>query len=86
MDVGHQRSPQIVYFGTEYRAKDPSKFLIPVEAVAAVFFVLIAFMFIGLGQALGRAFNAVPDRIAAYSADMLGSLAGHRGVRAGFLV
>ena len=76
IDVGSQRSPQMVYFGTEYRAKDPSKFLIPVEAVAAVFFVLIAFMFIGLGQALGRAFNAVPDRIAAYSADLLGSLAG----------
>ena len=76
IDVGSQRSPQVVYFGTEYRAKDPSKFLIPVEAVAGVFFVLIAGMFIGLGQALGRAFNAVPDRVAAYSADLVGSLAG----------
>ena len=76
VDVGNQKSPQVVYFGTEYRARDPSKSLIPVEAVAAVFFVLIAFTFIGLGQALGRAFNAVPDRITAYSADLLGSLAG----------
>ena len=76
VDVGSQKSPQMVYFGTEYRARDASKFLIPVEAVAAVFFVLVAFTFIGLGQALGRAFNAVPDRISAYSADLLGSLAG----------
>ncbi len=76
IDVGSQRSPQVVYFGTEYRAKDPSKFLVPVEVVAGVFFVLVASMFIGLGQALGRAFNAVPDRVAAYSADLIGSLAG----------
>lgn len=76
VDVGSQKSPQVVYFGTEYRAKDASKFLVPVEAVAAVFFVLVAVMFIGLGQALGRAFNAVPDRMSAYSADILGSLAG----------
>lgn len=76
IDVGGQKSPQVVYFGTEYRAKDPSKFLVPVEAVAAVFFVLVALMFVGLGQALGRAFNAVPDRVTAYTADLLGSLAG----------
>ena len=76
IDVGSQKSPQMVYFGTEYRAKDPSKFLVPVEGVAAVFFVGIALMFVGLGQALGRAFNAVPDRVQAYTADILGSLAG----------
>ena len=76
IDVGGQRAPQMVYFGTEYRAKDPSKFLIPVEAVAAIFFVLLSLTFVGLGQALGRAFNAVPDRASAYSADLLGSLAG----------
>jgi hypothetical protein len=76
VDVGSQRSPQMVYFGTEYRAKDPSKFLIPVEAIGAVFFVLIALMFIGLGQTLGRCFNASSSRTAAYSADILGSLAG----------
>ena len=76
IDVGSQKSPQVVYFGTEYRAKDPSKFLVPVEAVAAVFFVLVALMFVGLGQTLGRAFNAVPDRVTAYTADILGSLAG----------
>ncbi len=76
LDVGSQHSPQMVYFGTEYRANDPSKFLIPVEAVAAVFFVLIALMFIGLGQTLGRCFNATRNRTAAYSVDLLGSLTG----------
>ena len=76
VDVGSQRSPQMVYFGTEYRAKDPSKFLIPVEAVGGVFFVLIALMFLGLGQTLGRCFNATSNRTAAYTADILGSLAG----------
>ena len=76
VDVGSQKSPQVVYFGTEYRAKDPSKFLVPVEAVAAVFFVLVTLMFVGLGQALGRAFNAVPNRLSAYTADLLGSLVG----------
>jgi SAM-dependent methyltransferase len=76
VDVGGQKSPQVVYFGTEYRARDPSKFLIPVEAVAGVFFVLIALMFVGLGQHLGRCLRAAPGRLAAYSVDILGSLAG----------
>lgn len=76
IDVGSQRSPEVVYFGTEYRAKDPSKFLIPVEVIAGLFFVGIASVFLGLGQALGRAFNAAPSRVSAYSADLLGALAG----------
>ena len=76
VDIGSQRSPQMVYFGTEYRAKDPSKFLVPVEAVGGVFFVLIALMFIGLGQTLGRCLNAARSRTAAYTVDILGSLAG----------
>jgi hypothetical protein len=41
-----------------------------------VFFVLIALVFTGLGQAMGRAFAAIPDRVAAYSTNVLGSLAG----------
>lgn len=76
IDVGGQGSPQMVYFGTEYRAKDPSKFLIPVELVAGTFFVLIALVFTGLGQVLGRAFAAVPDRIGGYTANIVGSLVG----------
>lgn len=76
IDVGGQGSPQQIYFGTEYRAPDVSLFVVPVEAVAGTFFVLIALMFVGLGQVMGRAFNAVPNRVAAYTANIAGSLAG----------
>ena len=49
-------SPQMVYFGTEYRANGiAAKFLIPVEADRRrCSSCLIALMFIGLGQTLGR--------------------------------
>src|SRR5215218_9909696 len=67
IDVGNQASPQLIYFGTEYRAKDPSKFVIPIEVVAGLFFVLIALIFVGLGQVMGRAFDAIPNRIGAYT-------------------
>lgn len=76
IDVGGQASPQQIYFGTEYRANDPSRVVIPIEAIAGVFFVLIASMFVGLGQVMGRAFNAIPNRVAAYTIDIAGSLCG----------
>ena len=53
-----------------------SGWLVPVEVVAGVFFVLIALMFVGLGQVMGRSFDAIPDRVAAYTTNVLGSLAG----------
>src|ERR1700731_3949228 len=31
VDVGGQGSPQQVFFGTEYRARDPSSFVVPME-------------------------------------------------------
>ena len=34
IDVGGQGSPQEIFFGTEYLANDPSRFFIPIEAVA----------------------------------------------------
>src|SRR5436190_21862312 len=34
IDVGNQSSPQLIYFGTEYRPKDPTHFVIPIEFVA----------------------------------------------------
>ena len=76
IDVGSQESPEQVFFGTESRHKDPSRFVVPIEVVAGTFFVLIAVTFVGLGQALGRRFNAVPDRVFAYTMDVLGSLCG----------
>jgi hypothetical protein len=76
VDVGGQNSPQQIFFGTEYSAKDPGKFIIPIELVAWIFFALIAVMFVGLGQVLGRAFNAIPNRVASYTINVLGSLVG----------
>jgi spermidine synthase len=76
VDVGDQRSPQQVFFGTEARVKDPSRFVMPIEVVAGTFFVLIALTFVGPGQELGRAFDAILDRVAAYTTNILGSMAG----------
>jgi len=36
IDVGGQGSPQQVFFGTEYRARDLTRFVVPLEAVAGV--------------------------------------------------
>jgi spermidine synthase len=71
-----QASPQLIYFGTEYRPADPSRWVIPMWAVAGTFFALIALAFVGLGQVMGRAFDAIPDRVMAYTVDVLGSLTG----------
>src|SRR5438045_3690842 len=76
IDVGNQSSPQLIYFGTEYRPKDPTHFVIPIEFVAGGFFVLISLMFVGLGQVMGRAFDAIPNRVAAYTTNIFGSLLG----------
>src|SRR5689334_4071167 len=79
IDVGSQRSAQEVFFGTEYGNPDVAKFVIPIEAIAAVFFVLVALIFVGLGQVLGRAFDAYPDRVLGYTLNIGGSLAGILG-------
>src|SRR2546425_11552055 len=77
IDVGSQQaSPRLIYFGTEYRPADPSRWIIPIWAVGAAFFALIAVAFVGLGQVMGRAFDAIPDRVMAYSVDVVGSLSG----------
>ncbi len=76
IDVGGQGSPQQVFFGTEYQAKDPSSFVVPIEVVASVFFALTALIFVGLGQFMGRAFNRVSNPVVAYSINILGSLVG----------
>ena len=44
--------------------------------LAAVFFVLIALVFVGIGQVMGRAFNDASDRLTAYISNIAGSLAG----------
>ena len=75
--MGNQRvSPQLIYFGTEYRPADPSRWVIPMWAIGGTFFTLIALTFIGLGQVMGRAFEAIPNRVMAYTVDIAGSLTG----------
>lgn len=76
LDVGHQQSPQMVYFGTEYHTSDLAKFAIPIEVIVGVFFVLIALIMVGPGQALGRALKAVPNRLQAYTINIAGSIVG----------
>ncbi|MFH1808635.1 MAG: hypothetical protein ABIJ09_07815 [Pseudomonadota bacterium] len=76
IDVGRQSAPELIYFGAEYRTADPTAFIVPIELVAGLFFVLISLMFVGLGQVLGRAFAASPDRVRGYLANVLGSIAG----------
>src|SRR5260370_27593201 len=76
LDVGHQNSPQVVYFGTEYGSRDMARFYIPIEIVVGAFFVLIALAFVGPGQEVGRAFTRLPHRVRAYTVNIFGSLVG----------
>lgn len=76
IDVGGQGSPQQVYFGTEYTGKNLSRFFVPIELLAGLFFGLIALVFVGLGQVMGRAFDDAPDRLLGYISNIGGSLAG----------
>ena len=76
VNLGSQGSARLIYFGTDYRPADPSRWVIPMWAVAGTFFTLIALTFVGLGQVMGRAFDAIPNRVAAYTIDILGSLCG----------
>src|SRR5436853_4117871 len=41
VDVGQRASPQEIFFGTEYRNPDVAQFVVPIEAIAGVFFGLI---------------------------------------------
>src|ERR1700722_15510833 len=45
VDVGHQSSPQEVFFGTEYRNPDVAQFAIPIELIVAGFFLPISLLF-----------------------------------------
>lgn len=75
VDVGNQRSPQLVYFGTEL-AGSAAKLVIPIELLVGVFFVLIALWFVALGQILGDKLAAIENRIQSYTINIAGSLGG----------
>ena len=76
IDVGNQASPQMVFFGVEYQARDLSSFVVPIEALCGYFFLLIALVMMGPGQQLGRCLAAIPNRLEAYTIDIAGSIAG----------
>jgi len=59
VDVGGQQSPQQVFFGTQYRSRDLSKFVVPLELLAAVFVTLVALVFVGAAAAHGIATGSV---------------------------
>ena len=74
--VGSQASPQLIYFGTDARLKDPSKWVVPIEVARWLFLRADRLMFIGPGQEMGRRFARIDNRMLAYTADILGSLTG----------
>ena len=76
VDVGNQASPQQVYFGTEYHSQDLSRYAIPVEMLCGFFFIVIALAFVGPGQELGRALKRWPNRVQAYTLNIVGSIVG----------
>jgi len=73
VDLGD--NSQVVYFGAD-RYIDPAKFVIPIEVLCGLFFVLICLIMVGPGQELGRALGRVPDRVRAYTINVAGSLVG----------
>ena len=72
IDVGNQASPQMVFFGVEYQASDLSTFVVPIELLCGYFFLVIALTMVGPGQQLGRALARLPNRLEAYTIDILG--------------
>lgn len=74
IDVGD--NSQVVYFGADARYSDPAKFVIPIEALCGLFFLVICLAMVGPGQELGRALDRVPDRVKAYTVNIAGSVAG----------
>jgi hypothetical protein len=76
IDVGGQDRPQLVFFGAERQGNDLANFRLPIELVVGFFFVVIALALVGPGQQLGRALNRIPNRVQAYTINILGSLVG----------
>jgi spermidine synthase len=76
VQVGNSVSPQLVFFGVEYQPWDPSKFVIPIEAVSGVLFILVALALVGPGQQLGRSLARVSNRVEGYTVNIAGSIAG----------
>ena len=76
VDVGNQSSAQLVFFGVEYQSADPARFVIPIEAVSGLLFIMIALAMTGPGQQLGRCLARLSNRVEAYTVNIAGSIAG----------
>ena len=81
VNVGSQASPQLIYFGTDDEGEGPVEVGRADGGPGGLFFVLIALIFVGLGQEMGRRFAAIENRVAAYSAGHPRQPGGHRGLR-----
>ncbi len=76
LDLGNRASTQLVFFGAEYQSTDPSRFVVPIEAIVGLLFVMITLVMTGPGQQLGRSLARVPNRVEAYTVNIAGSIAG----------
>src|SRR5262249_39435671 len=74
--AGDQRKPQEIFFGAESVRGAATGRTYPIEVVAGFFFALVALGFVGLGQTMGQLFSAIPNRVAAYTTNIAGSLVG----------
>src|SRR3974390_1465709 len=73
---GDLASPPETFFGTQNLYVDVAQFIVPIDLIVAIFFVLIALLFVGLGHVMGKAFDAYPDRVIGYTLNIGGSLIG----------
>ena len=76
LDMGQQAAPQVVFFGADRYHQDLAHFVVPIELLNGLFFLIVALALIGPGQELGRALGRLPNRVGAYTINILGSMAG----------
>jgi len=75
--IWNQTSTQVVFFGNQYEAAaDPAHFVVPIELIEGLFFFMVALALVGPGQELGRALDRFPNRVEAYTLNILGSITG----------
>lgn len=65
-----------IFLGTPALGRYETPWAIPAEILNTVVFMAVAALMLGPGQELGRCLQQVPDRIQAYSINILGSIAG----------
>jgi len=76
LTVDDPDSPERIFFGAIFPAIDFTGMTIQVEWVLALIFIFVVLFFIGLGQVLGQCLDRSPNRIVAYTLNIVGSLFG----------